>query len=93
MPIKREEGRDRMDVDRPARRYRNESDEDRGELKIRGQAAASKKGSRWENKDRRERRGSSEESTSNVELERRETELKERALRNKVIRTRKRSAS
>jgi len=54
------------------------------ELKIKGQAEAERRKSKWEEIDDDER-----PSVSKLELERRENELKEKALRNKVVRTRK----
>lgn len=57
-----------------------------GELKIKGQADAGKKKSKWE--EERE-----QSLPDQGELERRESELKERALRNKVVRTRKGSTN
>ena len=75
------------------------------ELKIRGQADAEKKKSKWDQQDKDEvrcfaTRGSHvtqgwdgfQPMEDPSELERRESELKERALRNKVVRTRKASA-
>ncbi|KZT70042.1 hypothetical protein DAEQUDRAFT_765068 [Daedalea quercina L-15889] len=56
-----------------------------GELKIKGQAAAEKRQSKWEEEDK--------DMPDQAELERRESELKEKALRNKVVRTRKGSAN
>ncbi|KAL0067473.1 hypothetical protein AAF712_005461 [Marasmius tenuissimus] len=68
---------DRMDVDA-------EGDSGKSELKIKGQADAEKKKSRWGEEPQPEQPG-----MSKTELEKRENELKEKALRNKVVRTRK----
>ncbi|KAJ7243941.1 hypothetical protein C8J57DRAFT_1083291 [Mycena rebaudengoi] len=56
-------------------------DVDDGELKIKGQAEVERRKSKWEDQD----------GPTKSELEQRENELKEKALRNKVIRTRKAS--
>lgn len=61
-----------------------EVDNDKIELKIKGQAELERKKSKWDNDD---------ESMSKADLEKRENELKEKALRNKVVRTRKGSRS
>ncbi|KAF8155980.1 hypothetical protein B0H34DRAFT_659328 [Crassisporium funariophilum] len=53
-----------------------------GELKIKGQADAERRKSKWEE-------DTPDDGTK--DLEKRENELKERALRNKVMRSRKRS--
>jgi len=55
-----------------------------GELKIKGQAEFERRKSKWEAE------GDDTDPNRN-ELEKRENELKERALRNKVMRSRKRS--
>lgn len=57
------------------------------ELKIRGQAEAEKRKGKWDEQDKDEPMGDADE------LARRESELKEKALRNKVVRTRKASSS
>ncbi|KAI0761259.1 hypothetical protein BD413DRAFT_495733 [Trametes elegans] len=81
---------DGMDVDRDEKNGREkekekEKEEGVGELKIRGQAAS----------ERRKDEGMDVDSgqVDQAELARRESELKERALRNKVVRTRKTSAN
>ncbi|TEB34357.1 hypothetical protein FA13DRAFT_1789474 [Coprinellus micaceus] len=85
-----------MNVDvRPQQRYRDErGGGPPGELKIKGQAGrqrgAGPGASRREQEGQRDGKG---EGSNKAELERRENELKEKALRNKVIRTRKRSSS
>ncbi|KAJ7610258.1 hypothetical protein DFH06DRAFT_1485605 [Mycena polygramma] len=56
---------------------------DDGELKIKGQAEAERRKSKWDDEDVLAR--------SKLELEKRENELKEKALRNKVLKTRKAS--
>ncbi|EPT02136.1 hypothetical protein FOMPIDRAFT_1022967 [Fomitopsis schrenkii] len=68
-----------MDVDE-----RREDDRP-GELKIKGQAAVERKRGRRDDEDK--------DMPDAAELERRESELKEKALRNKVVRTRKGSAN
>ncbi|ESK88604.1 hypothetical protein Moror_3102 [Moniliophthora roreri MCA 2997] len=73
----------RMDVD-----SRNDSNE----LKIKGQAAAEKKRNRWESEDDMKTEDRETLGPSQSELEKRENELKERALRNKVVRSRKSTA-
>jgi len=57
------------------------------ELKIKGQAEVERRKSKWEEVDDEERH--SAPRLGNLELEKRENELKEKALRNKVVRTRK----
>jgi len=80
-----------MDVDRAETRSRTlDSDlpqNSRGELKIKGQASVYK--SRWEDEGMQGKSAKDDEVAARQELEKRENELKERALRNKVIRTRK----
>ncbi|EIW54866.1 uncharacterized protein TRAVEDRAFT_51003 [Trametes versicolor FP-101664 SS1] len=71
-----------MDVDGEGR---NGRDADRGELKIRGQADAERRKDQSMDID--------SEQVDKAELARRESELKEKALRNKVVRTRKTSGS
>ncbi|KAL0576396.1 hypothetical protein V5O48_005585 [Marasmius crinis-equi] len=66
----------RMDVDVPG-------DSSKGELRIKGQADAEKK-SRWEEEEK--------PGVSQTDLGKRENELKEKALRNKVVRSRKNTA-
>lgn len=65
-----------MDLDRPA----YNSGRVQGELKIKGQAEVERRKSKWDD---------DEEAGRKLELEKRENELKEKALRNKVMRTRK----
>ncbi|RDB27903.1 hypothetical protein Hypma_002184 [Hypsizygus marmoreus] len=78
-PPKRES--EKMDVDR--------SEGPRGsELKIKGQAEIERRKSKWDEEDA----ANDEPGRSKVELEKRENELKEKALRNKVMRTRKSSS-
>lgn len=52
------------------------------ELKIKGQAEIERRKSKWENE-------AADDRKSKDDLERRENELKEKALRNKVLRSRK----
>ncbi|KAH9932983.1 uncharacterized protein B0H18DRAFT_984941 [Fomitopsis serialis] len=77
-------------------------DEKSGELKIKGQAAAEKRKTREEEEDQvclmvsppaTLAHRSVQDMPDQAELERRESELKEKALRNKVVRTRKGSAN
>jgi len=71
---------DKMDVDGGAK----------GGLKIKGQAEIQKRKSKWEGvHDAPSRRSPANERS---DLEKRENELKEKALRNKVVRTRKGSS-
>lgn len=58
-----------------------------GELKIRGQAEVERRKSKWDEEPIYSSGASS--NTPQVELEKRENELKERALRQKVMRSRK----
>ncbi|OCH84516.1 hypothetical protein OBBRIDRAFT_839651 [Obba rivulosa] len=77
-----------MDVDREngkAKGKRLES-EMPGELKIKGQANVERRNNKWD--DERD-----EPMEDRAELEKRENELKEKALRNKVVRTRKSGSS
>lgn len=57
-----------------------------GELKIKGQAEAGKRKSQWDEEDH------DEPMPDKSDLAKRESELKEKALRNKVVRTRKLSS-
>jgi len=79
-----------MDVDKEDARSRAlDSDlpqNSRGELKIKGQANARKSKRGDEEKMAKDNKG---DDLTKQRLEKRENELKERALRNKVIRTRK----
>ena len=89
---------EKMDVDHVGRDKGKAS-----ELKIRGQAEAEKRRSKWDERDKDEVRSSYPDKINllmflqpmedQAELERRESELKERALRNKVVRTRKASTT
>ncbi|KAJ3570572.1 hypothetical protein NP233_g4319 [Leucocoprinus birnbaumii] len=75
---------DKMDVDEGSRR-----DGGDGGIKIKGQAEVQKRRNKW---DEEPSHGGSSGGSSNVsqaELEKRENELKERALRQKVMRSRK----
>lgn len=56
-----------------------------GELKIKGQAEAAKRRGKWDDDDH------DEPMPDKSDLAKRESELKEKALRNKVVRTRKSS--
>lgn len=67
-----------MDIDSPGAT-------DKNELKIKGQADAEKRKSRWEEEEPQHEKF----DISQADLEKRENELKEKALRNKVVRTRK----
>lgn len=60
-------------------------DLDSGELKIKGQAEIERRRNKWEEEAPNHR------MHQKTDLERRENELKEKALRNKVVRTRKAS--
>ncbi|KAF7986333.1 hypothetical protein HWV62_35316 [Athelia sp. TMB] len=71
----------------PDRDIKMNDDDEGGELKIKGQAEAQKKKGKWEDDSGKEDKGSS--SRQDPELAQRENELKEKALRNKVVRTRK----
>jgi serine/arginine repetitive matrix protein 1 len=64
-------------------------DIDGGGLKIKGQAEAQRRRSKWEDDSARDGPSGSSQSYGKSELEKRENELKEKALRNKVVRTRK----
>jgi len=69
---------DKMDIDSGAK----------GGLKIKGQAEAQKRKSKWEDDGPQD--GHSRSSPDEkADLEKRENELKEKALRNKVVKTRK----
>lgn len=76
-----------MDVDRGARKNGDATAASAGrpELKIKGQAEVERK----KNKGASDASGSKPDS--GVDLERRENELKEKALRNKVVKSRKSS--
>lgn len=73
---RREDDRDKMDVDSPPRRYRDDDGPSRG-----GRPELKIKG----------RANALLQDKTRDQLARRESELKEKALRNKVIRTRKTS--
>jgi len=62
-------------------------DVDRGGLKIKGQAQAEKA------KERQGHEGRRADQSRSEDLDKRESELKEKALRNKVVRSRKTSES
>jgi len=57
-----------------------------GELKIKGQAEVERRKSKWDAVE-----GQNHTLNQKTELEKRENELKEKALRNKVVKTRKSS--
>jgi len=65
-------------------------DETPGEIKIKGRAEAERRKSKWNNDDQDQEMAPTE---SDPALERRESELKEKALRNKVMKSRKRGSS
>lgn len=71
-----------MDVDEEGRQAGRS-----GELKIRGQAEVERRKSKWDEEPSYSSGASS--NTPQDELEKRENELKERALRQKVMRSRK----
>lgn len=71
-----------MDVDEEGRKAGRS-----GELKIRGQAEVERRKSKWDEEPSYSSGASS--NTPQDELEKRENELKERALRQKVMRSRK----
>lgn len=85
-----------MDIDKPEERSRTLDPDlpqnSRGELKIKGQATTARR-ARWDDHTANEdSSGDGEKDVPMENLDMRENELKERALRNKVIRTRKGSS-
>lgn len=64
----------------------------KGELKIKGQAEIQKRKSKWEDEGIENGISRSPPVYQRTDLEKRENELKEKALRNKVVRTRKGSS-